>query len=130
MDRCVHIMTIFTSFPCRIESFSPVVIPIFREGAIFTVTECMNFIDVIPTEFGRKLPLSNLYPVTAIRGCAIPAASPIDIVYAGTVEHVVGYSDSNTEAQLRRIDKIWWLRDDNRRTSHIYVKSKTICQSH
>jgi hypothetical protein len=89
MTLLPHIMTFFTPFSCRIETFSPVVIPVIRECAIFTVTECMNFIDVIPAEFGRKLPLSNLYPVTAIRGRAIPAASPIDKVNAGTVEHVV-----------------------------------------
>gem|GEM_PF-6250315 len=72
----LHIMTIFTPFPCRIESFPPVMIPISRKCSIFTVTECMDFIDVIPAEFGRKPPLSYLYPITTIRGRAIPAASP------------------------------------------------------
>ena len=55
----LHLTTLFTSFPCRVESFALIMIPVPGEGTIFPVTECTDFIDVISPEFVRQLPFAH-----------------------------------------------------------------------
>jgi len=65
----------------------------------------------------------NPCPTTTIIWCSIPSATPENVVDATEVEHVVGDADSYAISQFRLVDEVWWLSDNDGRTTYVDIET-------